>query len=50
MRAFSWNTVGMKELRCFETVTWCVDSRIVHEIFPTLRTDHSGLLGWEGEE
>lgn len=42
--------MGMKELQCFEIVMWCVDSRIVHKIFPTLKNDHSDLLRWEGEE
>lgn len=42
--------MGMKELQCFEIVVWCVDLRIVHEVFPTLKNDHSDLLRWEGEE
>lgn len=42
--------MGMKELQRFEIVMWCVDSRIVHEVFPTLKNDHSDLLRWEGEE
>lgn len=36
--------------QCFLIVLWCVDSRIVHKMFPTLKNDHSHLPRWEGEE